>query len=61
MPFRLCSGQQRRGELFVELEEVFHALAVAGEGFLAPRTVATAVEVSVGFGEREQYSGQVSA
>lgn len=42
---------QRGGEVFVEGEEVFYALAVAGEGVFAVAAVHGAVEGLVGFGE----------
>lgn len=40
---------QRGGEVFVEGEEVFYALAVAGEGVFAVAAVHGAVEGFVGF------------
>jgi hypothetical protein len=44
-----------RRELFVELEEVSHAGAVAGERVLAVATVHGAVEFGVGFGGRGRH------
>ena len=41
-------GDERRGELLVEGEEVFHALAVGEEGLLAVAAVHRAVELLVG-------------
>lgn len=52
-PFRFFGGYQcqRSGEVFVEGEEVFYALAVGGEGVFAVAAVHGAVEGLVGFGE----------
>ena len=43
--------QQRGGELFVEAEEVFDALAVGVEGFGAVALLDGAIEFGVGLGE----------
>ncbi len=43
------------GELFVEGEEVFHALAVGEEGLLAVATVHGTVERLVGLGEARRH------
>lgn len=49
-PLRFLLHGQGGGEVFVEGEEVFYALAVAGEGGFAVAAVHGAVEGFVGFG-----------
>ena len=47
-------------ELFVELEEVFHAGAVAGERVLAVATVPGAGEFGMGFGQLVEIQAHFS-
>ena len=56
---RLLLHRERGGELFVEGEEVFDALAVGGEGVLAVAAVHGAVERLVGFGEARRHRHRI--
>ena len=53
-------GDERRGEFFVEGEEVFDAVAVGIEGLRAVAEVNGAVEVGMGFDQGGRHRQRVS-
>jgi len=52
-------GDERGGELLVEGEEVFHALAVGAEGLLAVAAVHRAVELLVGLRQLRRHRDRI--